>query len=199
MSTDRFVETTALAAPPATVFETLAEPRRLDSLTPGWIRFGVVERPEKIAVGSRIAYRLRWHGVPLAWTSEIEVWEPPHRLRYRQTRGPWRTFVHEQTFREIEGGTLLTSTIDFRAPLGALGRWAGRRDLARLFASRKARLRILFPGSGELEKKISSPAALGHTEAAPDRSRPAEPVPGHDERISRPPHLLGARPSEASP
>jgi len=57
-------------------------------------------------VGTLIDYRLRVHGLPLRWQSEITVWEPQRRFVDEQRRGPYRLWLHEHTFELRDGGTL---------------------------------------------------------------------------------------------
>ena len=66
-----------LAQPVGPVFEFFAQARNLERITPPWLRFEVrTPEPVRMEVGRLIDYRLRYHGVPLGWTSEIEAWEP---------------------------------------------------------------------------------------------------------------------------
>jgi len=95
---------------------------------------------------------LRIHGLPLRWTSEIEAWEPPYRFSDRQIRGPYRSWLHEHTFHEVEGGTLVGDRVDFELPggrllAGPIGRLAGRvvaTDVRRIFDFRRERMGELF-------------------------------------------------------
>jgi ligand-binding SRPBCC domain-containing protein len=98
--------------------------------------------------GVLLDYRLRLYGIPLHWQSEICVWEPPHRFIDRQIRGPYRVWIHEHTFTEHRGGTLVGDTVDYAAPGGILvQKLFLARDLKRIFAYRHERLRKRFGGS----------------------------------------------------
>src|SRR5262249_557868 len=57
--------------------------------------------------GTALDSRLRWRGAPLAWRTEISAWQPPYRFIDRQVRGPYRLWLHEHTFEERDGGTLM--------------------------------------------------------------------------------------------
>ena len=48
--------------------------------------------------GALIDYRLHYRGVPLGWTSQIEVWEPGRQFVDRQLRGPYGLWHHRHTF-----------------------------------------------------------------------------------------------------
>src|SRR5512134_623734 len=59
-------------------FEFFADPRNLEAITPPWLRFRIVEAPQRLRQGSLLRYRLRLFGVPVRWTTEITDWDPPH-------------------------------------------------------------------------------------------------------------------------
>ena len=93
-------------------------------------------------VGTFIDYRLRIHGIPLAWRSEITAYDPPHRFADEQRRGPYRSWRHEHLFGETAEGTLVEDRVRYR-PWGG---WLAdamfvRRDLEGIFRFRQQRLR----------------------------------------------------------
>ena len=71
------------------VFSFFSRPENLPAITPSWLDFRMVEAPVALAVESLIHYRLRWHGVPIRWTTEISEWNPPHRFVDRSVSGPY--------------------------------------------------------------------------------------------------------------
>src|SRR5262245_5790145 len=90
------------------VFGFFADATNLEAITPAWLRFRIVTpTPIAMAVGTLIAYRLRWRGLPLHWTTRIEAWEPPHRFVDMQLSGPYRSWHHTHSFESQEGGTLI--------------------------------------------------------------------------------------------
>lgn len=128
------------------VFEFFADPRNLESLTPAWLRFEVLD-PESIRMeaGASIDYRLRLRGLPLRWRSQIALWDPPHRFVDIQTRGPYREWAHEHRFESRSGGTLIADRVDYAVPGGRLvNRLLVRGDLGRIFDYRAAALRRIF-------------------------------------------------------
>ena len=132
-----------------TVFSFFADPRNLEDLTPEWLHFKILTPlPLQMKSGVLIDYRLRLYGIPLHWQSEICVWEPPHRFVDRQIRGPYRVWIHEHTFAELNGGTLVGDTVEYATPGGILiQKLFIARDLRRIFAYRHARLRQRFGAS----------------------------------------------------
>lgn len=128
------------------VFEFFADAHRLEDITPPWLNFHVVTpKPISMFAGTTIDYKLRLHGLPLKWRSEISVWDPPHRFVDRQLIGPYRLWHHEHTFVEQNGGTLVEDRVDYRVFGGALVHALFvKRDLERIFAYRSERLRTLL-------------------------------------------------------
>ena len=146
----------ALAAPLETVFAFFSNARNLEVLTPPWLRFQVLTEGEiPMSRGAQIAYRLRLHGIPLRWRSEITAWEPPHRFVDEQVTGPYRSWVHEHRF-EVEerpgrGPVVIASDeVHYQAPGGALvERLLVTPDVRRIFRYRTATLKERFGSPDE--------------------------------------------------
>jgi ligand-binding SRPBCC domain-containing protein len=131
------------------VFPFFAEARNLETLTPPWLRFEVLTpAPIVMRLGALIDYRIRVHGIPLRWRTEIHEWQPPHRFVDVQLRGPYTLWHHTHTFEERDGGTLCLDCVRYRPRGGALVNWLFvRRDVERIFQYRQQRMRELFEGS----------------------------------------------------
>jgi ligand-binding SRPBCC domain-containing protein len=137
---------TWLPAPIADVFDFFADAFRLQDITPAWLDFRVTTPPPiAMRAGTLIDYRLRLHGWPIRWRTEIVAWEPPHRFVDVQLRGPYRLWHHEHAFVPSEGGTRVDDLVRYRVPGGRLvERLFVRRDLVRIFAYRRQRLLETF-------------------------------------------------------
>jgi ligand-binding SRPBCC domain-containing protein len=127
---------------PEEVFAFFADAFNLESLTPPLLRFEVTTPgPIEMAAGTRIAYRLRLHGVPLRWLTEIEEWTPPRRFVDAQLRGPYAVWHHTHEFEALSGGaTLMCDSIRYRPalwPVGELALPLVRRDLEAIFDFRR--------------------------------------------------------------
>jgi ligand-binding SRPBCC domain-containing protein len=138
-----------LPRPVEEVFAFFADPRNLDALTPSWLHFHIESVPEReLGAGATIAYRLRWRWLPLAWRTEITAWEPPFRFVDTQRQGPYRLWVHEHTFAERNGGTLVRDRVEYAIPGGPLepmlDRFLVGPDVAAIFAHRQRQLRERF-------------------------------------------------------
>ncbi len=132
--------------PRAEVFAFFANASNLEPLTPPFLNFQILTpSPIEMRVGLRIDYRLRLHGLPLRWQSEITAWEPPHRFVDEQRRGPYRHWVHEHRFEERQGGTQVFDSVQYAVYGGFLiERLFVRRDVENIFAYRQRRLLEIF-------------------------------------------------------
>ena len=62
-----------LPGPPGEVFGFFADAGNLEAITPPWLGFTIVTpRPIDMHVGTIIEYRLKLHGLPLRWLTQIE-------------------------------------------------------------------------------------------------------------------------------
>jgi ligand-binding SRPBCC domain-containing protein len=134
--------TQKIPRPRTEVFEFFAEPLNLEKITPPWLHFEILT-PMLMGLkrDSQIDYRLRLHGIPLRWKSEITLWSPPSRFADQQISGPFRLWIHEHIFNEIPGGTLVTDEVVYAPPFGALAnRLLVDRDLKAIFKYRQEKL-----------------------------------------------------------
>jgi ligand-binding SRPBCC domain-containing protein len=128
-----------LPGSPDEVFPFFADAGNLEAITPPWLGFEVVTpRPIEMRPGALIEYRLTLHRLPIAWLTRIEEWEPGVRFVDMQLTGPYRLWHHTHEFRaHPEGGTVMTDTVRYALPYGALGALAHRvlvrRDVERIF------------------------------------------------------------------
>jgi ligand-binding SRPBCC domain-containing protein len=128
------------------IFSFFSDPTNLDRLTPPWLHFEMLT-PKSVAMraGTLLDYRLRLHGIPIHWQSEISEWEPPHRFIDRQTKGPYREWVHEHTFAAHDGGTLVGDSVSYAVPGGVIiQKFLVAPDLDRVFRYRHKILEQLF-------------------------------------------------------
>ena len=128
------------------VFPFFAAPENLEKLTPPWLHFRILSTlPIEMSAGASIDYRLRLHGVPLKWTTDITAWEPPYRFVDEQRRGPYRLWRHEHRFEESDGSTIASDRVCYALWGGwVMNRLWVRRDLDRIFAYRHEQLRAQF-------------------------------------------------------
>lgn len=150
MKTYTFTAEQWLPRPLEEVFGFFADASNLEILTPPWLHFKILPPgPIQMKPGTLIDYRIRLHGVPIHWQSEIIVWEPPHRFVDEQRRGPYRLWIHEHTFSDHEDGTLVGDRVEYAVPGGAMiQKLFIAPDLHRIFDYRRRRLQAIFGEAG---------------------------------------------------
>ena len=128
------------------IFPFFGDASNLEAITPPWLNFHVLTpRPIPMHAGQLIDYKLRLHGIPIQWRTEIAAWEPPVRFVDRQLKGPYSLWVHEHTFEEQAGGTLARDRVEYQVPGGRLiHALLVRGDLERIFAYRREILQQKF-------------------------------------------------------
>lgn len=128
------------------VFKFFADPRNLESITPPWLRFQILSpSPFLMQAGALIDYRIRIHGIPIRWRTEITEWNPPHQFVDVQRRGPYTLWRHTHTFAERDGHTLCIDDVRYHPRGGAVAdRLFVRRDLERIFTFRREKLARIF-------------------------------------------------------
>ncbi|MEZ6125194.1 MAG: SRPBCC family protein [Planctomycetaceae bacterium] len=128
------------------LFEFFSDAFQLEQLTPPWLNFRVLTKaPIKIQSGTLIDYRLKLHGIPIRWRTEISAWNPPESFTDRQLRGPYLLWEHLHTFTETASGTIVRDQVRYQVPGGALVNWLFvQRDVVRIFRFRQQRMRDLF-------------------------------------------------------
>jgi ligand-binding SRPBCC domain-containing protein len=135
------------------IFAFFSDIRNLERLTPAWLRFHVVTPPVAMGVGTLIDYRLKIHGLPVHWRSEITAWEPPHGFVDEQRKGPYKKWVHTHIFEARDGGTLIRDHVEYQVPgficEPLLHRFMVGPDLKVVFAHRKGVLEQVFPRTAD--------------------------------------------------
>ena len=94
--------------------------------------------------GLQINYVIHLYGLPIAWTSHIDVWEPGKAFVDRQVVGPYLWWRHEHRFEAVHDGTRVMDRVDYAPRLGWVSGALVRRDLRRIFDYRHEVLRRLF-------------------------------------------------------
>jgi ligand-binding SRPBCC domain-containing protein len=137
-----------LPQPRAVVFDFFADARNLQTITPPWLHFVILTpTPIEMRPGALIDYKLRVHGFPLRWQTEITEWNPPHHFVDQQLRGPYTLWHHTHRFFDQDGGTRCVDEVRYRPPGGALINYLFvKRDVQKIFAYRQQQLQKHFGG-----------------------------------------------------
>ncbi|MBI1928484.1 SRPBCC family protein [Candidatus Poribacteria bacterium] len=135
-----------LPCPPEEVFRFFADANNLEVITPPWLHFKILTpSPIRMKKGTLIDYRLRLHGVPIRWQSEVTAWNPPYGFVDEQRRGPYRLWIHRHTFVQNNGSTLVRDEVDYAVPGGALAqKLLVAPDLKKIFNYRYRKLQEFF-------------------------------------------------------
>lgn len=143
-----------IARPLPEVFEFFARAANLERITPPWLSFSILgAEPEDVRAGTVIPYRLRLHGLPLIWVSQIEQFENGRVFVDRQLIGPYKQWIHRHEFEGDGEHTLIRDEVSYELPLGRLGTAARRlfvdRDIERIFRYRRETIErlLLAPGA----------------------------------------------------
>jgi ligand-binding SRPBCC domain-containing protein len=143
-----------IARPIDEVFAFFADAQNLEKITPPWLGFRILSMStNSISQGTVIRYRLRLHGLPVHWRTEICQWDPPHGFVDQQTRGPYKQWHHTHRFEAHGGRTKMIDEVQYSLPIGVLGRIVHalkvRGDVGRIFDYRRLRIDALFGPSEE--------------------------------------------------
>ncbi|MCB1215344.1 MAG: SRPBCC family protein [Deltaproteobacteria bacterium] len=128
------------------VFAFFADPFNLSKITPPWLQFKVLSKPEdvKMEKGFLINYQIKLRGMPIRWQSEITLWDPPHVFVDEQRKGPYRLWRHYHRFEPKAGGTEVIDEVLYAHFGGRLVNrlWVAK-DLKKIFDYRHEKLREL--------------------------------------------------------
>ena len=140
------------------VFTFFSDAFQLEQITPDWLNFQILTPgPIELKTGSLIDYRIRLHGIPIGWQTEISSWKPPFSFTDRQVRGPYWLWEHLHTFEVVEGGTLTVDSVRYRPIGGRFSNWlVVEKDLRRIFEYRRRRLLELFPAAATATEALNS-------------------------------------------
>jgi ligand-binding SRPBCC domain-containing protein len=144
---------TVVPAPLDAAFAFFSDASNLQQLTPSWLQFSIVTPlPIMMRVGLEIDYRIRLYGVPLAWTSRIDVWEPEYRFVDRQIAGPYLWWRHEHRFESAGGATRVIDEVEYVPRAAWMTSRMVRRDVERIFRYRQGALQQIFQHSSLRER-----------------------------------------------
>jgi hypothetical protein len=129
-------------------FAVFEDPYNLAKITPGWVNFSVTSPRVEMRKNAEIEYTLRWLGIPLRWKTTILEYEPPFSFVDKQTRGPYKLWLHKHTFHPTTDGTRVGDQVEYALPFGPLGSLAHallvRRQLLKIFEYRQKQLSSMF-------------------------------------------------------
>jgi ligand-binding SRPBCC domain-containing protein len=133
-----------------TAWDFLSNPANLQKITPPHMGFEILSGADRpMYAGQLIQYSVSpLPGIRTRWVSEITHVTPGSYFVDEQRYGPYSLWHHKHFIREVEGGVVMEDIVDYKLPLGLLGRMAQelfvRRQLTEIFKYREGTLRDLF-------------------------------------------------------
>ena len=134
---------------PENIFPFFCNEKNLEKLTPEFLNFKVLKKStDEIREGTLIEYRLKLHGLPIFWETNIEKWEPGISFVDQQIKGPYKKWHHTHEFIPMSSGTLIRDRVFYSLPLGKIGDifsgWKVLKDVNNIFQYRKSVIKNLF-------------------------------------------------------
>ncbi|MDG1227305.1 MAG: SRPBCC family protein [Polaribacter sp.] len=135
-------------------WEFLSNPANLKTITPKYMSFDILSGNEKpMYAGQIIQYIVTpILGIKTKWVTEITHVKKNEYFVDEQRFGPYALWHHKHFIHKIDGGVEMEDIIDYKIPLGLLGRMAHpilvKPKLEEIFAYRQTKLIELF---GELK------------------------------------------------
>ena len=132
----------------------LSDPNNLKKITPDYMGFNILEKEDtKMYAGQIIQYIVTpVLGIPTKWVTEITHVKDKSYFVDEQRFGPYSLWHHKHFIKEVDGGIEMLDIIDYKIPLGFIGRLANpilvKPKLNEIFNYRKKKLVELF---GELK------------------------------------------------
>jgi ligand-binding SRPBCC domain-containing protein len=145
----RFESSIWIPAPVETLFSFFSKAENLEKITPPWLRFKILTAvPVEMGEGTLLEYRLKLHGIPVSWQTQITNWNPPFQFVDVQLRGPYRKWVHTHTFTSRNDGTLVEDNVDYEVPgfflEPLIHRYFVKPDISKIFEYRQNQLTKIF-------------------------------------------------------
>jgi uncharacterized protein (TIGR01777 family) len=131
------------------VFSFFTNPYNLEQITPPFLNFKVESSTDKeVKQGTKIAYKLKLHGIPLKWLTKIEEFVDAAKFVDNQEKGPYKRWHHTHSFEDLHQGTLMKDRVLYRLPLHWLGRLVAHtyvtKDVNKIFDYRTKVLKKKF-------------------------------------------------------
>ena len=107
-----------------TAWDFLSSPQNLKTITPNYMSFDIISGTDKpMFAGQIIQYIVTpVLGIKTNWVTEITHVVDKHYFVDEQRFGPYTLWHHKHFIKEIDGGVEMEDIIDYKVPLGFLGR-----------------------------------------------------------------------------
>lgn len=120
------------------VFDFFSDAKNLERITPDLLNFRITyQSTPKIQDGTIFKYKLKVHGLPVKWKTQITNWKDNEHFTDYQEKGPYEVWDHTHTFISCDGGTLMIDDVLYRLPMGYIGElgglWLVKKDVPEIF------------------------------------------------------------------
>ncbi len=127
-----------------------SNPANLNLITPDKLNFKTLtEVPEMMTEGLIIRYKIDpMLVIPLNWTTRINSMKKNVMFIDEQIKGPYKVWIHEHHFHEVENGVLMTDKLTYDVGWGFLGSmvsalWVDK-QVREIFEYRRQKLNEIF-------------------------------------------------------
>jgi len=120
------------------VFDFFSEAKNLEKITPEYLKFRITyQSTPKIKEGTIFKYKLRVHGLPVKWKTNIINWNTNEQFTDYQVKGPYKVWYHTHTFYQIGDGVLMVDDVLYKLPFAYFGElfglWLVKKDVPDIF------------------------------------------------------------------
>jgi uncharacterized protein len=139
--TERYSAKTVLPVPADAAFAYHARVGALQRLIPPWESAKIEATDNSVAVGSQVTLKASIMGISVRWIARHTELDPPNLFADTQVSGPFAAWNHRHLFASQDSfSSSLCDQIDYRLPMGLLGKWFGgwkaRATIESMFAYR---------------------------------------------------------------
>ena len=140
----KFEYETHTDSPRGDVFDWFEHKGSFRRLMPPWEVAEEVRADDTLEDGAQRVFRFPMGPIKMTWVAEHLGYEPPKKFEDVMRKGPFKSWHHVHRFIEKDGTTIVHDEVDYRLPMGILGRIFGSRNvrnrLNRMFRARELRL-----------------------------------------------------------
>ena len=136
----------SLALSKQEAWDFLSNPANLQRITPAHMGFKILEGADRPMYPGQIIHYVvsPFPGIRTRWVTEITHVREGEYFVDEQRFGPYALWHHKHFIEAVEGGVRMTDVVDYKLPLGWLGRLAHglvvKRQLTAIFRYREAEL-----------------------------------------------------------
>lgn len=147
----QFTRGQTIKAPLEVVWEFIAAPQNLKTITPPYMGFDIVSKnlPKRMYQGMIIAYKVSpFFGIKSDWVTEITHVRELEYFVDEQRIGPYSFWHHQHLLNKSDEGILMTDIVTYQPPFGVLGAIANKlaieRKLMEIFDYRRQAIEEKF-------------------------------------------------------